>query len=292
MAESTVDSGFTIFDLDGHELAAKLTCLTLLLVPVGDWYIRAFVLCLSAAGLLVPGFWRSRWLWTGLTLLTALRFWLDWPLADNHAYLLSYWCLALALTDWLGERRVLVLNARWLLGLTFLLATVQKWTAPDYPSGVFFLTTFLLDERFEDLVVLLTPVTYEQIDLARDYLEGDYRAGVTAGLPFELPFSLILLARASAVWNLFDQALVAAAFLVPPAWSLGQARDAVLLVFCLVTYAIAPVASFGWLLLAMGTAQSDASRRVRLGYLVTFAVLVFYYEVPWAGLLVDFLGAA
>ena len=54
------------------------------------------------------------------------------------------------------------------------------------------------------------------------------------------------------------------------------------------TYAFAPVAGFGWLLLVMGAAQTDAGERwLRRAYVVAFLVVLFYSEVPWAGLLLD-----
>lgn len=272
------------------ELGARLTCLTLLFSPVGDWYIRPIVMCLSGAGLLFAHWWRSRWLWSALALLTITRALVDWPLADNHAYLLGYWCLALAIAVWLDDFTGLARNARWLIGLAFALAAWQKWTSPDYGNDVFFLTTFLLDDRFEDFVVLLTSLTYEQIDLARDYLEGDYRTDTPGPLPFQLPGSMLLLARLSTLWNLFEQTLVALAFLLPPGSWLGRLRDSILLLFCFTTYAVAPVVSFGWLLLAMGITQAESSVRLRIVYLTVFAALAFYYEVPWAGLLVQYLG--
>ncbi len=274
---------------DAHELSAKLTFLTLLFAPVGDWYLSPFILCLSAAGLLVPGLWRSRWLWTVLAVLVTMRFWRDWPLADNHAYLLGYWCIAVAIGAWLRAPRVLALNARLLIGLTFAFAAWQKWTSPDYRNDVFFLTTFLLDNRFEDFVVLFTSITYAEIDVARDYLEGDYRFEPAATFPFAIPESLRILAFLSTIWNLLEQTLVAVTFLAPPASRLGRLRDPALLIFCFTIYAVAPVASFGWLLLAMGIAQSTDSPSIRLGYLAAFVALVFYYEVPWAGLLVDLI---
>jgi hypothetical protein len=50
------------------------------------------------------------------------------------------------------------------------------------------------------------------------------------------------------------------------------------------TYAVAPVASFGWLLLAMGASQCEAdARRTRLAYLGVFALLIFYARAPWLG---------
>jgi hypothetical protein len=272
---------------DPWELAAKLTLLALLLSPVGNWFIRPFTLGLSVMGLLIPGLWRSPSLWVALALLTGIRFYIDWPSADNHAYLLSYWCLAFAVSAWLGNREVLFSNARYLVALTFGFAALQKWISPDYLNGVFFLITFFLDERFEEFVVLFSSVTFEQIDIAREYLEGDYRsAPAPDSLPFVIPGSMWWLAILSTAWNLFEQTLIAIAFLVPKDSRLGRIRDPLLLLFCFTIYAVVPVVSFGWLILAMGLAQCDEkSATIRYWYMGAFIALIFFYEVPWAEIL-------
>jgi len=277
-----------ILNYEPWQLAAKLTLFTLLLSPVGDWFIRPFILSLSLIGLFIPDIWCSRYLWSALTLLTGLRFYLDWPLADNHAYLLSYWCLALALTAWFRDQTLLQLNARYLIGLTFAFAAWQKWSSPDYVNGVFFLTTFLLDERFEDFVVLFSSITFDQIDAAREYFEGDYRTHpAPENLPFVIPGSFWWLAMLSTAWNLFEQTLVAVTFLAPKNSRLARLRDPALLLFCFSIYAVVPVVSFGWLLLAMGITQCDERfSTVRYWYLFAFITLIFYYEIPWAKLLV------
>jgi len=276
-----------IADYDPWELAAKLTLLALLLSPVGNWFIRPFTLGLSVMGLLVPGLWRSPSLWVALALLTGIRFYIDWPSADNHAYLLSYWCLAFAVSAWLGNREILFSNARYLVALTFGFAALQKWISPDYLNGVFFLITFFLDDRFEEFVVLFSSVTFEQIDIAREYLEGDYRsAPAPDSLPFVIPGSMWWLAILSTAWNLFEQTLIAITFLVPKDSRLGRIRDPLLLLFCFTIYAVVPVVSFGWLILAMGIAQSDGkSATLRYWYTGVFFALIFFYEVPWAEVL-------
>jgi len=278
-----------VFSYDTWELAAKLTLLLLLLSPVGNWYIRPLILSLCISGLLISDMYRSRYLWGALTLLTALRFYLAWPLSDNHAYLLSYWCLAFTISAWLKDDTLLIKNAKYLLAFTFAFASWQKWSSVEYLNGVFFLITFILDERFEDFVVLFSSITYEQIDTARDYLEGDYRITPAADkLPFTIPDSFWWLAIASTIWNLFEQLLIAIAFLAPKKSRLGQFRDPALLVFCFSIYAVVPVVSFGWMLIAMGIAQSDKETpSIRLWYLFAFVTLIFYYEVPWADLILE-----
>jgi len=62
------------------------------------------------------------------------------------------------------------------------------------------------------------------------------------------------------------------------------------LTFCGVTYAFAPVAGFGWLLLVMGIAQIGARQIwLRRVYVGAFLVVLFYSEVPWANLLLHVL---
>jgi len=272
-----------LWHCEHNERALRLTVLCLLFAPVGDYTLQPTILMLVGAMVLSPALLRHALPWLILTLLTAWRVIDDWPLADNHAYLLSFWCLAvtLALTS-PNPGTILSSNARWLIMLVFLLASLQKWFSPSYLSGVFFQYTFLVDDRFEDFVVLLTRVDYELIDTYRDYLDGGWRTGQS---PPELPSDFKLLAWASTWWNLLEQPLVALAFLVRSESWLGRHRDWFLLLFCITVYAIAPVVSFGWLLLAMGMAQCRDTKLIKSSYLVLFALLLIYDQVPWAWLL-------
>ena len=65
-------------------------------------------------------------------------------------------------------------------------------------------------------------------------------------------------------------------------------RHAGLLSFCGITYAFAPLAGFGWLLLVMGLAQV-APRQVwaERADIAMFLAVLFYGEVPWAELTLD-----
>jgi hypothetical protein len=66
------------------------------------------------------------------------------------------------------------------------------------------------------------------------------------------------------------------------------ARHGVLIAFCVGTYALAPVAGFGWLLLAMGLGQCrPEQRRLQVAYLAVFFLVLFYNQVPWTRLLLE-----
>ncbi len=54
------------------------------------------------------------------------------------------------------------------------------------------------------------------------------------------------------------------------------------------TYALAPVAGFGWLLATMGLAQSRPDQRALRGaYVAVFILILLYTEMPWAAILAD-----
>ena len=274
------------------ELSARLTLLALLFTHIGSWHIRPLVLLLAGYGLLAPGGYRSPLLWLALAGLTGWRVMVDWPLADNHAYLLVYWSLALAIAMAVRDSaKSLAYQARWLIGLVFFIAVIQKWSTVNFVDGTFFSTIYLLDPRFEDLTVLLTPLTYDDIDAARQVMQTKYHIALYASLPFTVPTSLWILAGFSTWWSILEQSAVAITFLAPAGSWLYQRRDLFLILFCLTAYAVAPVAGFGWLLIAMAVSQCETGR-TRSVYLLSFALLTIYYYMPWARGIVTLFGVA
>ena len=265
-------------------LALRLTLLSLLLRPIGAGGLRPALLVLAGAGLVLPGALRRPALWLALAALTGWRVIADWPLADNHAYLLSYWCLAIGLALLAPEpRAALAWNGRALLGLAFALATLWKLLSPDYLDGRFFRVTLIEDPRLAPFATHVGGLDPELLAERRAYL-GMHRDGpiLPEGDAPDEPPRFRAVARAATFGTFGLEAAVAVAFLAP----LGRRswlRHALLLGFCAVTYAIAPVVSFGWLLLAMGVAQCGPDqRRIRLAYLAVFALLLLYLHAPWA----------
>jgi hypothetical protein len=99
------------------------------------------------------------------------------------------------------------------------------------------------------------------------------------------PARLRLLATA-ATWGIVAlECAVALAMLLPASTIASTFRHALLLLFCGTTYLFAPVAGFGWLLLAMGVAQLDERQvGLRRTYVAAFLIVIFYGEIPWAEL--------
>jgi hypothetical protein len=281
-------------EIDSVDLALRLTLLDFLLRPIGAWQIRPALLVLAGAGLLVPGWLRRPGIWFALAGFTAVRAISDWPLADNHAYLISYWCLAIGVSLIVSDtNECLAFNGRLLIGLVFAFAVLWKLAlSADFLDGTFLRVTMLQDPRFEDWTRVSTGMTVDQLEAHRVALDRHLDAP-----PFEvergpsLPARFIWVAQATTIWTAAIELAVAASFLWWRQGVLSRLRDALLIAFCATTYAVATVEGFGWLLISMGVAQCDTHRpRTRLLYLASFALILIYREVPWARLLAELTG--
>jgi hypothetical protein len=275
------------------ETALRLTAVSLLLEPMGPWFVLPIILGLAALMLASPELLRTPVIWIGLSMLVVIRIASDWPLADNHIYLLAYWCLAIALAlRAVDASAVLAWNGRWLLGLAFALAVLWKGIlSPDYVDGRFFRVTLLTDPRFSDVATLVSGLTPAELDRNRTALDPlPEGAELLAPLEVAEPWRLRVFAAAATWSTLLFEACVALAFLLDIGTQRIWLRHALLLGFCLTTYAFAPVAGFGWLLLVLGLAQCDDDwRQLRITYVAVFLLVLVYAEVPWAGLLIHYL---
>jgi hypothetical protein len=285
-----------ILEVGSLNLALRLTLLSLLLHPVGDGPIRLLILGLAGAGLLLRGLLQHPALWAGLALLTGIRVALDWPLPDNHAYLLAYWCLAITVSCLAEDRdRVLAFNGRWLIALVFGFATLWKLVlAPDFVDGTFFRVTLLTDPRFEGFTRLVGDLSIEQIDAARAalgrHVDGVRLETVVATTPSA---RIEWLALAMTGWTLAIEFAIAVAFCWWHGHGPSKLRNTLLILFCTTTYAVATVDGFGWLLISMGLAQTEAHHtRTRVALVATFALILFYREAPWIPWLADLAARA
>src|SRR6476659_431271 len=90
--------------LDRIEIVLRMTAIILLLRPMGPWGVRPMILGLAGLVIALPRVLRASATWYVLSALIIIRIIADWPLPDNHIYLIAYWCLAMALA--LGSRDV------------------------------------------------------------------------------------------------------------------------------------------------------------------------------------------
>jgi hypothetical protein len=227
--------------------------------------------------------------WVLIALCVTARIVLVWPLSDNHIYLLAYWCLAIGLA--LSAPRpapTLAMSSRWLLGAAFAMAVLWKAVlSPDYVDGRFFRVTLLTDERFGDASLVFGALSRDQMAENRAFLEAlPDGAELLTPPAFVEPPRLRLFAAAATWGGLVLESLIALLCLIPAEGRIQHARHAALLAFCATTYALAPVAGFGWLIATMGLAQCRPHQRLpRAAYIVVFVLILLYSEIPWTSVL-------
>ena len=281
-------------DPSAASLVLRLTVIILLLRPMGPWWIGPFLLAVAVLALIFPRVLFAPATWFGLAVLTAIRIIEDWPLADNHIYLLAYWCLAIALA--LGSRNAIVVlrrSSRLLIGLAFLFAVIWKLVlSPDYIDGRFFRATYLTDTRFENVTMFVGGLTTDQLAESRNYLQPLPEGTVRTEVPrlHDAP-SFTALVYFSTWSTVLLEALCAFFFLFRFRDRSSIVPHVLLLMFCIGTYAVAAVPGFGWLLLTMGLASVDPENRgLRAAYITTWLLVLAYFFVPWVALFLDWVG--
>ena len=259
---------------------------------MGPWHVRSGLLLIAALGLIAPRVLRSPVTWSITFALIVLQIGLDWPLPDNHIYLLAYWSLAIAVALTRRSAGSLAVSARWLVGLAFVFAILWKAVlSPEYRDGRFFSVTLLTDDRFADAAMLFGGLSESDLESNRRFLEPLPEGAAWLDRALIETRAFRALASAATWLTLAMEIAVAGLFLLPlgPSWQI--VRHVVLLTFCMVTYAFAPVAGFGWLLLVMGLALlRTGQRRLRAAYVIAYFLVLLYSETPWAGMLRDWTG--
>jgi hypothetical protein len=265
----------------------RLTLIILLLRPPGEGTLRGLTWLAAALALALPPLARSSLLWLTLAGLVFARVVADWPLADNHIYLLGYWCLGLGLCLGLAGRgrpvAAIASMSRYLAGCTFLCAIVWKGVlAPDYLDARFFRVTLITDERFAGVARAIGGLTDTQLRDNRAALEPlPAGAELLDGPVLVEPRALRVLGLALTWGGLILETALAWAFLIGRPSVLHRGRHLLLAAFAALTYAAAPVAGFGWLLAAMGLAQCHRRQHaLRLMYVGAFVLITIYAETP------------
>lgn len=226
----------------------------------------------AATLFVIPSLRRSWRVWLTLAVIYAAWYWADWQLLDNHVWLMPVWLGAVALSLHGDESdSELGAQATILIALVFVFALVWKVRSPDFASGAFFEYTLLTDPRFAPVAQWLG-VPAETLASNMAVATSGPTAGILVGgaavrgLAGLLTWGTFLVEGAVAVsWG----------FRRLPDWT----RHASLGLFCVITYALAPVAGFGMILLAMGAAATRTEAGARR-YLGGMAIL-FIWAAVW-----------
>jgi hypothetical protein len=141
-------------------------------------------------------------------------------------------------------------------------------------TGTLFRVLLLADQRFACVTDAFGGADPAALDAARDALLPSLVGSATAG---ELIASTGIgrLADALTWGGALLELTIAVLFFAPLPPRPERLRHVGLIGFCVVTYALAPVAGFGWLLLAMGLSQCPpAARGLRGAYGAAFVILL------------------
>lgn len=271
------------------DLVGPLTLVLLLLYPVPVSEVQVVLQVGCVVGLVYRPVQRQPTFWIALAGLMGIGIASIWHDADNHKYLITYWCLAVGLSVAADDTATaLRVNGRLLLGLCFLIAVIWKLRSPDFLTGGFQQFSMLTDDRFFAFGQILTdmdPDVYFNNRAAIDRLTapaGENTTVMLDGAARVRPLSFLLTA-----WTILIETWIAGSFLWPgdSSW-VATSRDVSLLVFVVTTYFAATVSGFAWILVIMGLAQVREDRaRWRLAYVGVLLVVVLYQLDPVNGLL-------
>lgn len=264
-----------MFADDPFRIATLMTFTTWLLsTPIAShWALDFFMI----AGIIHPTLYRQRTYWFLFALVFLVSPWTrPWLELDNHHWLEAYWVVAIALSRWSrSPDRTLKDTARILVGLAFFFATLWKLISPDFMSGEFFEFTFWVDGRLTAVAVALGLQESGIGAPARAALDAWQTLATTPEAAGIMTSDAIHWLAPILAWlTVLIEGAVAVVFLCPLRSSLHWLRDGMLLTFVVATYPLAPVLSFGKLLLAMGIMQSELEDQIRNHlYVATFIAL-------------------
>jgi hypothetical protein len=264
---------------DTRVTAARLTLLLLVLYGEQHWDFKVPTIMLAALGMAAPPLARQWWYWLTLAAIQASGLAGRLYLVDNHKVLMLYWTLALALS--MRDPQALALQARRLVGLCFAFATFWKATTTEFVDGSFLHFTMLTDERFANFARIVGGVAPEVLAADKALVSSVHDGRQVAVQLLDTGASDVLASLAT-WWTLATEGSIALLFLLDPrAASLRALRNIALVSFISLTYPIATVIGFGWLLTIMGYAQTRRQERAaRLAYLCVFLALQLYL-IPW-----------
>jgi hypothetical protein len=222
-------------------------------------------------GLLAPSMAHSAGFWAAITVLHFAWVLLAYHAADNHQYLIGYWCLAICLALLLGGDAgswLLTTNGRLLIGLCFLWAVLAKLAARRYRDGSMFVYLLLTDPRFMMLSTMAGGASAADYR-AHAWAARRVRTGECHEAAAPVTTRLQRVALGLTWWTTGVEVFVAALFLAPFP-NLDGLRAISFLAFALPTYLLVAVPAFGQVLtLMLAATVSDISMRA---YLVSAAV--------------------
>lgn len=225
---------------------------------------------------------RNPWFWLSVSAVWLTRMYLQFHHYEDHCFFVAYWCGALGLVQ-LGQGSEFVMrrSAALLIGTCFGFGFIWKVISPEFYDGSLFHFKLLFDYRFAEMVSqpiggLSSLANGSNLDAYHAIRNLDPSGNQIA---VSIPNRVTLLAHGMTYWTILIEGLLAAAFLFSGPIA-KKSRDLLLMFFMLTTYLIVPVMGFASIFTTLGIAQTR-SDRIRLGYLITHALVFAWYSMRW-----------
>ena len=253
-----------------------------------DEFFGAIATTAIVIALLFPSFLSSPKFWLPILAAAIPSVAVYWYLIDNHKYLLFYWVIVVSLCSFIKEDssflKITGECARLLMLLTMAAAVLQKTISDSYLSGEMFSYLLLTDDRFFFWSKLFSCVTQQELIYNSEMLK---QAGLAISNAQALEFQLkgwecIQPVAQYFTWlNYLDQALLSLLVLFKR-FDQSFFKHALIMLFIIGTYLVAPVYGFGWTLCIFGmcfTANQD-NKNFNL-YLYSLIILCAYEVFLW-----------
>ena len=274
-------------------ISLKLIIIVLLMYMNDNNYLAIFMPVFLVPPLLFKNILQNKYYWVLLALISAI-FYLILDLVayvPNHKHIFAYAIIAVAIVLFFSkeENRTYMLSyqAKIIIGLCFLFATIGKFLAPEFLDGSFFEFTNTTDPRFFGVTSILNNIDI----LSLQANENNLGLLVNTINPKD---SFNLLSNASissssfflSYWTIFIEGMIAITFCLTNKYKLAQFRNWFLIIFIFTTYPIATVKGFAIILSALGFIQSIEDNKITKFskfYLLVF-VLLPLTDVPFSRL--------
>jgi hypothetical protein len=279
-------------EIDNLEASLKITLVLFVFSNwvTGDrWEYFTPVLILAALALVLPGFYKSKYLWYSVAFVFILKTISEWWFQDNHLFVNTYWAISIAFAlSFKDVKKVLAANARVMIGLIFLFAIVWKFLSPDFISGSYFHFTFLTDIRFIEEATLFGDVSRSEIGSNIIKLNEFENASIEQ-VTLTSSSRIKGLTRLVTWHTVVIELLLAILFLLPARLRLSRYRNYFLVGFVLTTYLAMPIHSFAWLIIAIGISQvRDDEWPDKAILIACLPVTLIYQYVPFMQWLSDY----
>ncbi len=270
------------------DLLALLTVFMLVVAGPQIWYFHTPIVAMAVCAMCFRSLVRTTQFWYLSATLIGTVVYLNWEGADNHKYLICYWCLALCCAFSMPPKyreQGIMTTSRLLLALCMLLSVAWKAATPDYLNGEFFHYTLMIDERFESFArwfgSLPQGVVADNRQLIGLLQNGHLRGIEVSSVTLDDAGGMRGLVGFMTWWTILIEGLIGLLFCLPDRRWINRTRNTCLLLFATTTYAVATVRGFGWMLMMLGFAQCKREQKgFKLAYLGTF-ILVQLYALPY-----------